>query len=303
MADSHQTEQVVVDVGKWEWSELFLKEDWWAIWLGFFILLAGALIYFPQSSAMQEKLQQAEAKHLQAAQRTDKFKTIAWYHLYDERKKVKAKSTPVGNWLSTFSKKTHSWKSNPLDAFMMSSDAAENKRLQAMAKYDKAKLALENALIIALAAELKAEEAGFNNVNLNEDARVAIGDWRNAYLDASNAKKKTKAKPYNQIGWLLLLGTSFAVFFGIGMKAMGNSFKEFVIGFSFIFLIAVLAYLASSQTTMKQYGVGYAAWAISLACLSPTPLELPNGQCQRYRQNTTLKQVLSCLAPKYSSKR
>ena len=31
--------QVVVDVGKWEWSELIKKEDWWAVWLGFFILL------------------------------------------------------------------------------------------------------------------------------------------------------------------------------------------------------------------------------------------------------------------------
>ena len=33
---------VVVDQGKWEWSEMWKKEDWWAIWLGFFILLAAA---------------------------------------------------------------------------------------------------------------------------------------------------------------------------------------------------------------------------------------------------------------------
>jgi hypothetical protein len=86
--------QVVKDVGKWEWSELWKKEDWWAIWLGFFILLAGVVLYFPQSGAMKSKLMDAEAKYSQAAQRTDQFKTIAWYQLYDAKKKVKARIFP-----------------------------------------------------------------------------------------------------------------------------------------------------------------------------------------------------------------
>ena len=43
----NQSDQVVVDVGRWEWSELLKKEDWWAVWLGFFILLMGVIIYFP----------------------------------------------------------------------------------------------------------------------------------------------------------------------------------------------------------------------------------------------------------------
>ena len=25
---------IVRDVGKWEWSEMWTKEDWWAVWLG-----------------------------------------------------------------------------------------------------------------------------------------------------------------------------------------------------------------------------------------------------------------------------
>ena len=31
-------------MGKWEWSELLKKEDWWAVWLGFFLLVAGMFI-------------------------------------------------------------------------------------------------------------------------------------------------------------------------------------------------------------------------------------------------------------------
>ncbi len=254
--------QVVVDVGKWEWAELIKKEDWWAVWLGFFILLMGVFIYFPHAGDMKAKLTEIEGKFLADAEKTDKFKTIGWYQLNDAKKGVKAKDVAAGKWLSNFSKKPRSWKSNPLEAFVMSQETADAKKASAMTKYETAKAAEETALAAAQAAEATAEAAGFNDTALNEAAKTSIADWRNAWLSASKAKGKTKVKPYNQIGWLIFLGISFAVFFGIGIAAMGKSFNEFVIGFSFVFLIAVLAYLAASQSTMKAYGVGYAFWAI-----------------------------------------
>ena len=30
---------IVVDDGRAKWSDLWLKEDYWAIWVGFFIIL------------------------------------------------------------------------------------------------------------------------------------------------------------------------------------------------------------------------------------------------------------------------
>jgi len=38
-----QGSQTVVVVGKWEWSEFRKKEDWWVVWLGFFILRLGVI--------------------------------------------------------------------------------------------------------------------------------------------------------------------------------------------------------------------------------------------------------------------
>ena len=254
--------QIVVDVGKWEWSEMWKKEDWWAVWLGFFILLMGVFIYFPHAGDMKAKLTEIEGKYLADAEKTDKFKTIAWYQLNDAKKGVKAKDIDAGKWLSNFSKKPRSWKSNPLESFVMSQETADAKKASAMTKYETAKAAEEEALAAAQAAEAAAEAAGFNDTALNDAAKTSIADWRDAWLKASKAKGKTKVKPYNQIGWLIFLGISFAVFFGVGIAAMGKSFKEFVIGFSFVFLVAVLAYLAASQSTMKAYGVGYAFWAI-----------------------------------------
>ncbi|MGI9537660.1 MAG: YeiH family protein [Desulfocapsaceae bacterium] len=254
--------QVVVDVGKWQWSEMWKKEDWWAIWLGFFILLMGVFIYFPHAGDMNAQLTEIEDKYLAGAQKTDQFKTIAWYQLNDAKAGVKAKNIDAGKWLANFSKKPRTWKSNPLDAFFMNQEAADAKKASAVTKYEATKAAEEQALAAAQTAEAAAEAAGFNDTALNEAAKTSIADWRNAWLKASKAKGKTKVSPYNQVGWLIFLGICFAVFFGVGMAAMGNSFKEFVIGFSFVFLIAVLAYLAAAQSTMKAYGVGYAFWAI-----------------------------------------
>jgi len=70
------------------------------------------------------------------------------------------------------------------------------------------------------------------------------------------------AKPYNQIPYLIGLGVVMALFFGVGIKVMGHSFRKFAVGFAFVFVVAVLAYTAASQATAKQYGIGYAAWAI-----------------------------------------
>ncbi|BBO73498.1 UPF0324 membrane protein [Desulfosarcina widdelii] len=267
--------QVVKDVGKWEWSELVKKEDWWAIWLGFVILIAGAVLYFPQTGAMKAKLTDIESEYTQAAQRTDKFKTIAWYQMYDAKKKVKSKDIAAGKFMSKFSKKTHGWSTNPLDAFFMSKEKADAKKAKAVAKYDKAKSAAAAALAAAATAEAAAEAAGFSDATLNLQAKDSIAKWRDAHLAASNAKKKTKVSAYNQIGWLVFLGASFAVFFGIGIKAMGKDFGKFVVGFIFVFLVAIVAYLASSQATMKHYGIGYAAWAIFFGMLISNTVGTP----------------------------
>jgi uncharacterized membrane protein YadS len=91
---------------------------------------------------------------------------------------------------------------------------------------------------------------------------TAIDAWREAKTKASSAAKKTKAKPYNLIPSLIGLCLILGVFFGVGMKVMGKSFGKFLVGFVFVFFMAVLAYAASSNATMKSYGIGYAAWAI-----------------------------------------
>ncbi len=209
---------------------------------------------------MKTKLVKAEATYGVDARRTSEFKTIAWHQLSDTKKKVKANSIGIGKWMKKFSGKPKKWSNNPLDAFFMGKE-------KAVAKYEKVKAVEKEAFAKALAAEKAAEAAGFSNEKLNNEAKSSITAWRDTHLKASKAKKKTKVKAFNQIGYLILLGIVFALFFGIGIVAMGKPLGEFLKGFVFVFLIALLAYIGSSQATMKYYGIGYAAWAIFFGML------------------------------------
>ena len=53
---------VVTDTGGSRLSDLWKKEDYWAIWLGFGLLILGVIVYFPLApEGMEEKISQAEA--------------------------------------------------------------------------------------------------------------------------------------------------------------------------------------------------------------------------------------------------
>jgi uncharacterized membrane protein YadS len=255
-------QDVVIDRGKGSISDLWKKEDYWAIWLGFALLIIGMLIYFPRGpEGMQEKIDSANATMQVEAERAP-FKTIAWYKASDSKKKHKATSSDIGKKIKAFTSKPHSWSGNPLGAFVMGQEAADAKKAKGVEKYEKAKAAEDAALAGAKEANQAAEAAGYRDASLNAAATTAIDEWRNTHLKASKAKKKTKAKPYNQIPSLIGLMIVMAVFFGIGKQVMTKDMGKFVVGFVFVFAVAVLAYTAAANSTMKQYGIGYAAWAI-----------------------------------------
>ena len=290
--------EIVKDVGRWQWSELIRKEDWWAIWLGFAILIAGMLAYFPSTGDMKAKLDKIHAQYADDAQRTTRFKTVAWYQLNDAKQKVKSNENAIGKWLKSFSGKPHGWTSNPVDAFVMSKAAADAKNAKAMPAYEAAKGKEKEALAVALAAETAAEAAGFSDEALNADAKAKIMEWRNANLAATKAASKIKAKPYNQVFKLIGLGICFAIFFGIGMAAMGKPFIKFFIGFAFVFVVAVIAYIASSQATMKHYGIGYAAWAIFFGMLISNTVGTPQWAMPAVQTEYYIKTGLVLLGAK-----
>lgn len=86
---------------------------------------------------------------------------------------------------------------------------------------------------------------------------------------------------FNSIGFeelFIYLGIfiSLSVIFGIAIKCMNQNFKKFVFGFSFIFILGILALLMSSQITVKAYGLGYAFWALLIGLLISNTIGVPS---------------------------
>ncbi|RLC00473.1 MAG: putative sulfate exporter family transporter [Deltaproteobacteria bacterium] len=262
MEENKKEEQFVTERASSSISDLWKKEDYWAIWLGFGLLILGIFLYFPQGpEGMEDKIAKANAT-LRAESEKAPFKTVAWYRAVDAKKKLKATGSATGKWIKKFTSKPHKWSGNPFQAFFLGDGGTAAKNEKAKPKYDEAKKAEAEALALATASEKAAETAGFKDQALNAEAVKAIDAWHSAHTKASKAKKKAGAKSYNQIFYLVGLMIFMAIFFGIGMQVMGTPFVEFVRGFVFVFLIAILAYTAASNATMKHYGIGYAAWAI-----------------------------------------
>ncbi|MFV0422305.1 YeiH family protein [Oleidesulfovibrio sp.] len=275
MAD--QNSNVVVDKGQSRLSDLWTKEDYWAIWLGFLVIFVCLFAYFnfgpkeefSQKIAKYNAIQQEEAAKAP-------FKTLEWYKAQDGKKKLKASSSGFGKFVKEWTARPNSWKTNPLDAFMMSEAAANAKNEKGKPAYEKAKAATAAAFAEAKIAQEAAAAASFQSADLNAAAQAKIADWRAVAKKESSAKKKVSHKPYNVIPTLIGLCAFFIVFFGIGIHFMGKSVSGFAKGFGIVFLVSVLAYTLGAHSISKQYGFGAEAWGVLLGMLIANTIGTPS---------------------------
>ncbi|MDH4320053.1 MAG: YeiH family protein [Desulfobulbaceae bacterium] len=270
-----EASEIITDKAECKLSDLWKKEDYWAIWLGAILLLVGSVIFLPrQPENMYEKIAAAEST-MQAEAAVAPFKTIGWHKANDAKDKIKATDQPFAKKIAAFLGKPHGWKNNPLDAFIRDEATAEAKSAKAMPAYEEAKAKEDMALAVATAAQTAAAAANYQEASLNQAAKDAIGQWRNTHRAASAAKKKTKNHAYNQFPSLIGLGIVLALLFAFGLQFMTGNAGAFLKGFGAVFFLAILAYLAASQGTMKEYGIGYAAWAILFGLIISNTIGTP----------------------------
>ncbi len=267
---------IVIDHGQSRWSDLWTKEDYLAIWLGFLVVAVCLVAYLGFSPKAEFTQKINEAKQIQAAEaERAPFKTIAWYKA-DHAKKLKASSaTAFGKFISHWTKHPGSWKTNPADAFIRTDVQAKAMNDKAMPAYDEAKAKASAALTAATQAEEAAAVEAFKNQALNDEAIAKISDWRAAEKKSESAKTKAGNKPYNYIPSLIGLCLFMIIFFGSGIALMGESVVGFGKGFIIVFLVSVLAYLLGGQAISKQYGFGAEAWGVLLGMIIANSIGTP----------------------------
>jgi uncharacterized integral membrane protein (TIGR00698 family) len=271
-----QDANIVVDHGKSQWSDLWTKEDYLAIWLGFAVIAVCLFAYF-NFGPKAEFLPKIEAANQiqQAELAKAPFKTIAWYKAQDDKGKLKASGSAFGTFVTHWTKHPGSWKSNPMDAFYIDEAKATALNEKAMPAFESAKAKEAASLAAAKLAEAAAVAASFQDQNLNSDAEAKISTWRADHKKVSAAKKKTQNKPYNYIPTLIGLCIFLIFCFGIGIRMMGMSFAAFAKGFVAVFLVSTLAYMLGSQAISKQYGFGAEAWGVLLGMLIANTVGTP----------------------------
>jgi hypothetical protein len=224
-------DDVVIDVARTKLSDLWKKEDYWAIWLGMVILTVGLVLFLPRPPAnLQAVIEKANAV-MKAESGRAPFKTVAWHQASMDKSKLRATDGPVAVTLKKYLDAPYDWIANPLEALYLNQEDAVSRSAAGTDKLAKAKAAADQALAAALAAEASATQSGFSDADLNKAAEAAISAWLQAADKASKAKRKANVTAYNRFLPLLAMGVGLAILFGIGNKVMGRPFGRFIVGF------------------------------------------------------------------------
>lgn len=271
----NEPDYVVLDSGKTTFKDLYTKEDWMAIWMGFLLLIVGLLIFLPNPPAnLKEDLTKYNTALKEEAAKAP-FKTIEWHNASSAKKGIRATNQDYAKKIAEFLAAPGDWKDNPLDALYRSKETADAMSASAKGAFEKAKAADGAALEAAKAAQAEAAAASFKDTALNEKADKGIKAWLDAKAKTSKAKAKASIKPFNRVPYLIGLCIILGAFFGIGKAIMGQSFIKFFIGFFVVFFIAVLAYMAETQALMKYWGFGFPLWAIVFGLLISNTIGTP----------------------------
>jgi uncharacterized integral membrane protein (TIGR00698 family) len=254
--------------------ELLAKEDYWAIWIGFFVFIVCMIIFFTSPPPNMEK-KFSESNDIIEKEKELPFKSIEWYNAVEDKQKITGSSQEHGKFLKKLFSSPHKWSSNPIDAFYLSDEAAKERNREAQQKYEDLKskeiVALSNAKI----AEEAARNADFRNNDLNEKAETSILIWRDVKREASAAKKKIMTSGYNYLVYMIPMSLIVGLIFSFGAHFLGFGFIRFFKGYFAVFTLALVAYVLGAQTTLAEFGLGFPLWAIFLGIIIANTVTIP----------------------------
>ncbi len=276
---SQQDSGVVIDKAQSSWSDLWTKEDYWAIWLGLAFCFLALYLYvynFPEADmlAAEKKISAAESIMAAEAARAP-FNTVAW-HEAKLSKTVKFSATEFGATLKGIMATPKKWSANPLTAFVLSEEGAKERLDKAQAIADKAREAVVAAKEKALVAENAAAAASFQDKELNTQADNLISDWLGAERSLSKAVSGTKVGAYNILFTLPIMMLFLLVIFSVGIFFMGQSVPKFAIGFVGLFLFTLLALTMGGFKFTNNFGIGTEAWAIVVGMFIANTIGTPD---------------------------
>lgn len=264
---------VVIDRGKSQWSDLWRKEDYWAIWVGFFCMLVAIFLVFNNAGSLESKFQ--EYAKIMQDESSKPFKTIEWYNASAAQKSLAGNSNipsvkELISWLGTPAR----WKSNPIESLVLSESTAAERNKDTLPKVEAAKTAEKDALAAATEAQKLAADANYADTSLNEAAQASIASWQTAKKASSDISKKL-IKPFNRIPKLIGLGVGLGIILSVGAYFMGFNVVRFFFSFLCVYAICIVANILGNQNDMRYYGVNAEIWSIALGMIIANTVGTP----------------------------
>ena len=150
---ANENSNVVVDRAQSHWSDLWKKEDYWAIWLGFALLIAAICIFINGAPASyKETIDKSNAIMKVEAEKAP-FKTIAYIQAQDAKKGVVGTNLPIAKEIKAFIASPGKWTDNPVKSMFTSQAEADAKNAANKEKAEAAKAKAESSFAAAQAAE------------------------------------------------------------------------------------------------------------------------------------------------------
>ncbi|MFP4084218.1 MAG: YeiH family protein [Desulfonatronovibrio sp.] len=265
MAENQQQENVFKETKESMVSQMGKTEDWWAIWLAGLLFVIFTISCFVWKPPVEELPQYRTVMDQELEQAG--FKTIAYIEAEKELESIRARNHGLTKWIRDITERPKRWSTNPVHSLYLSEEAAAAKRAEAAGDLETAQQELEQTREQAEEAENAARSAQFQDDDLNEEARSAITEWRQASSAFSKAESAANVEAYNLIPSLIILGIVIMLLFAIGGNFIGFNLKEYFIGFPVIYVLTILAYMLGNQANFKSIGISYVLFAIFLGLI------------------------------------
>jgi uncharacterized integral membrane protein (TIGR00698 family) len=219
-------------------AALWKKEDWWAVWLGFAILIVGVVVAAFGWGIKAPELQRWTDRPLDA--------------FYGDV------SVQVSDWPAAYQRAGDLRQALP-------EATADRFRFRRSVGYEDGRRTVSEAITWKSRYVMTEGERdallGLVTTTSHRGAIVALYD--RAQSPGANG------------GAILALLTGLGLLFSLAVRMMGERALKFAGGFVVAFALATLAYFIASQTAVRAYGLPYALWALVLGLLISNTIGTP----------------------------
>jgi len=270
------------DPNKKDYSFLWKSEDYWAIWLGSFILIVALIIFlgnppdnmrgiFQETNATMEY----EVNRFAEAPEYTEFRTIAWWNAHDAHGRVQGRNTDVAQIFMSRLGRVFRWENNPIDAFVRNQAWVDQRNEANYERWQNSIIARDEALAYAEEAEAAAAAVNFTDAALNDAAAAAVSNWRAARSAESSARSAANNSTQNRFIDYAILMVFIGFLFGTGIAVMGKSVGAFAIGFPIVFFLATCSFVMAAQQQANAWGLEYVLWALFIGLIIANTIGTP----------------------------